>query len=202
MSDIIDSYECLLNAVDPSRQDYERATTLLAALDAEQPRELLSTLCDQSFHDLAQARRRDAFVQTVITAFPDVVHAVGVFGETALHVAAYWRRFELMRLLIDNGADLDKRTPKVWYYNDGKLPKGSSPRSLLAREVSYELEFWAHSPTQLQDRIEQLRNDLAVSHVDGVPLVLGITFEEWWVEQVRGPAAKPPRKAAKVGGPD
>ncbi len=186
-------YERLLGAVYPKQENYEQAGNLIADLDPEQRRHLLSVLCEHRYD-----ARRAAFMQTVITAFPDVVHAVGAFGETALHVAAYWTDFQLMRLLIDNGADVDKRTPKAWYYahNDAKLPKGSSPRSLFARGVKFTLDFWAPSPAKLQEELEQLRNTLAVTHVDGIPLVLGITFEAWWAEQVRPPEAKPPRKAA------
>lgn len=165
-----DRWQRLLDAVD-SRQDYEVATTLLADLDAAQQRELLDHLCSQN-RRVGDDAQRQAFVQRLLTMHPDVVHAVGVFGETALHVAAYWRNFGVMRLLVDHGADLDRRTPKTWHYNDGRLPKGTSPRSILDDELADALEH---------DRVDELRADPNHDYAEAARL-FGLTFEQW-VEQ-------------------
>lgn len=179
-----DRWQRLLDAVD-APQDYEAATPLLAALDPTQQRELLAMLCSQNRRVGDDARRR-AFIQRVLAAHPDVVHAVGPFGETALHVAAYWRNFGVMRLLVDQGGDLDRRTPKTWHYNDGTLPKGTSARSILDAELEDALA---------NDRVDALRADPNHDSAEAARL-FGMTFEQR-VEALTSGTKKPSKKPAK-----
>lgn len=180
-----ESMERLLGAVDPLVQQFEVATALISNLDATQRRELLAIVCEQSRGVGDDARRRE-FVQRVIDAHPDVVRDVGPFGETALHVAAYWHHIPMMRLLMDNGADPDQRTRGVWYYNDGKLPRACTPRGILERGIKYALEH---------DGLAALRTD-PNRNVDEAAALFGLTFDQW-VEQVRSSEAAPKPAAKK-----
>lgn len=165
--------EYLLTALDDRR--YQELAPLLADVGEEERRAILFRLAEESPHSGDDVQRR-AFVQTLIDAGADV-HAVGIFGETALHVAAYWRNVSLMRVLMDNGADVDARTKKVWFYNDGKLRKGISPRDILDDEIRDALEH---------NRIAELQ-----PHVLGAAsLLFGIAFDQW-VAQVRTSTVQP-----------
>lgn len=187
-----DTFERLLNAIDHPPDDYDLAVTLLPDLDTVQQREVLAIVCAQNRRtDEAHERRHLAFLQTLLSTFPGVVGATGVFGETALHIAAYWSNFKLMRVLLDGGADLDKRTPKSWHYNDGTLPKGTTAQSLLARNIAHTLKFWAGDDARIEDGLERLRNDdlPAAGYREGIPLVFGTSFDAWFDEVRAGGAA-------------
>jgi ankyrin repeat protein len=117
----------------------------------------------------------------------------GQFGETALHVAAFYRRFDLVLLLLEKGADLDWTTSRSWFVNEVLYPKGMTTRKLLEAQLRDAIEH---------DGLEELatyRSPYEVAGLHDVARALGTTFEDWVTTLRAAPAPKAKTKKKRVG---